>query len=38
MSLEDVIRRHGGEAANARNNFVNLNSTNRNAIIAFLNS
>ena len=38
MSLEDVIRRHGGEATEARNNFVSLNSTNRNAILAFLNS
>jgi hypothetical protein len=38
MSLEDVIRRHGGEAASSRNAFVSLTSTNRNAIIAFLNS
>ena len=38
MSLEDVIRRHGGEAAEARDRFVDLSSTNRSAIIAFLNS
>jgi len=38
MSLEDVIRRHGGEAAQARNNFVGLSSSNRSAIIAFLNT
>ena len=38
MSLEDVIRRHGGEAADARDRFVNLSSSNRSAILAFLNS
>jgi hypothetical protein len=38
MSLEDVIRRHGGEAEAARQRFEDLSSTNRNAIIAFLNT
>ncbi len=38
MSLEDVIRRHGGEATQSRNAFVSLSSSSRAAIIAFLNS
>jgi hypothetical protein len=38
MTLEDVIRRHGGEALSSRNAFVQLSTTNRNAILAFLNS
>jgi di-heme oxidoreductase (putative peroxidase) len=38
MTLEEVIRRHGGEALQARNNFVALSAANRNAIFAFLNS
>ena len=38
LSLEDVIRRHGGEAQDARDNFASLSSSSRSAILAFLNS
>jgi hypothetical protein len=38
MTLTDVILRHGGEAQTSRNNFANLSSTNRRALLDFLNS
>jgi hypothetical protein len=37
-NLEEVIRRHGGEALTARNNFVNLSRSSKNQVLAFLNS
>lgn len=36
--LTSVILRHGGEAQQARNNFANVSSSTRRAIIAFLNT
>lgn len=36
-NLQDVIRRHGGEALASRNAFVNLSLETQNKIIAFLN-
>jgi hypothetical protein len=36
-TLQDVIRRHGGEAQTARNRFVNLSLADQEKIIAFLN-
>jgi di-heme oxidoreductase (putative peroxidase) len=38
MSLEEVIRRHGGEAIASRNSFVALGAADRNAVLAFLSS
>ena len=38
ITLNDVILRHGGEALSSRNNFAGLSSTNRRALLDFLNS
>jgi di-heme oxidoreductase (putative peroxidase) len=38
MTLKDVILRHGGEAMQARNNFVNAGVGTQRNIIAFLNT
>jgi hypothetical protein len=38
MNLRDVILRHGGEAASARNRFASLGSTGQRQVIAFLES
>jgi hypothetical protein len=35
-TLDDVIRRHGGEAATARNNYVNLSASDQLAVQEFL--
>ena len=37
-NLEEVILRHGNEAATARANFVALSRTNKNFLLSFLNS
>jgi hypothetical protein len=37
VTLQDVIRRHGGEADNARDRFTNLALSHQEQIIAFLN-
>ena len=37
-TLEGAIRAHGGEAQKAKETFLNLSETNRQAVIAFLNS
>jgi hypothetical protein len=37
VTLQDVIRRHGGEADNARDRFTNLSLSHQEQIIAFLN-
>jgi hypothetical protein len=37
INLMEVILRHGGEAASARNNFARLSTGSQNAIITFLN-
>jgi CxxC motif-containing protein (DUF1111 family) len=38
FSLEDAIRRHGNQAASARNNFNALSSANRRRLLTFLSS
>jgi hypothetical protein len=38
ITLNDVTLRHGGEAVSSRNNFAGLSSTNRRAVLDFLNS
>jgi hypothetical protein len=38
ISLNDVILRHGGESLPSRNSYAALNSTEKNDLIAFLNS
>jgi hypothetical protein len=38
LSLDDVIRRHGGEALESRKAYSSLNSSDRNAVLAFLGS
>ncbi|HEV8379910.1 MAG TPA: di-heme oxidoredictase family protein [Tepidisphaeraceae bacterium] len=38
LSLDDVIRRHRGEAFDSRNAYVSLNSFDRSAILSFLSS
>ena len=36
--VREVIKRHGGEALTARNNFVNLSDVNEDHVLNFLNS
>jgi hypothetical protein len=38
VNLREVIKRHGGEALTARNNFVNLSDANEDHVLNFLNS
>ena len=38
VNLREVIKRHGGEALTARNNFVNLSDVNEDHVLNFLNS
>ena len=38
VNLREVIKRHGGEALTARNNFVNLTDANEDHVLNFLNS
>jgi cytochrome c peroxidase len=38
VNLREVIKRHGGEAIIARNNFINLSDANEDLVINFLNS
>jgi mono/diheme cytochrome c family protein len=38
VNLREVIKRHGGEAINARNNFVNLTDANEDHVLNFLSS
>jgi mono/diheme cytochrome c family protein len=38
VNLREVIKRHGGEAMTARNNFVNLSDANEDHVLNFLNS
>jgi hypothetical protein len=38
ISLNDVILRHGGEAAGSRNSFLTLKPNDQSSVIAFLNS
>ncbi len=38
VNLREVIKRHGGEALNARNNFVGLSDANEDHVLNFLNS
>jgi cytochrome c2 len=38
VNLREVIKRHGGEALAARNNFVNLSDANEDHVLNFLNS
>jgi hypothetical protein len=38
LSLDDVIRRHGGEALESRDSYAKLNSSDRSAILSFLSS
>ncbi|MGN6476189.1 MAG: di-heme oxidoredictase family protein [Flavipsychrobacter sp.] len=37
-SIEEAILWHGGEASNAKNKFMQLSKTDRNAVIRFLRS
>jgi CxxC motif-containing protein (DUF1111 family) len=38
VNLREVIKRHGGEALTARNNFINLSDANEDLVLNFLNS